>query len=193
MYKRQIYKNDKWGNGNSIYNKKTEGLFELGSSYSEKDYNSQIATKGFGLSFDKKTLKINLFEKNIIVDNTVQNKKDIPQDLLSAIGERPELHLFKENKLGLLNKGAGVVDSLSRIKSTAKQYDFIVYFEPKLKIINKYKNKERGFLVITHYQRLLKYIKPDIVHVLIDGQIVKSGGKDLAIELEEKGYGWLEK
>jgi len=59
--------------------------------------------------------------------------------------------------------------------------------------INKYKNKERGFLVITHYQRLLKYIKPDIVHVLIDGQIVKSGGKDLAIELEEKGYGWLEK
>lgn len=60
-----IYKNDKWGNGNSIYNKKTEGLFELGSSYSEKDYNSQIATKGYGLSFDKKTLKINLFEKNI--------------------------------------------------------------------------------------------------------------------------------
>ena len=59
--------------------------------------------------------------------------------------------------------------------------------------INKYKNKERGFLVITHYQRLLKYIKPDTVHVLIDGQIVKSGGKDLAIELEEKGYGWLEK
>ena len=59
--------------------------------------------------------------------------------------------------------------------------------------INKYKNKDRGFLVITHYQRLLKYIKPDIVHVLIDGQIVKSGGKDLAIELEEKGYGWLEK
>ena len=59
--------------------------------------------------------------------------------------------------------------------------------------INKYKNKDRGFLVITHYQRLLKYIEPDIVHVLIDGQIVKSGGKDLAIELEEKGYGWLEK
>ena len=60
-----IYKNDKWVNGNSIYNKKTEGLFELGSSYSEKDYNSQIVTKGYVLSFDKKTLKINLFEKNI--------------------------------------------------------------------------------------------------------------------------------
>ena len=58
--------------------------------------------------------------------------------------------------------------------------------------INKYKNRSRSFLVITHYQRLLKYIEPDIVHVLIDGKIVKSGGKELALELEEKGYGWLE-
>ena len=58
--------------------------------------------------------------------------------------------------------------------------------------INKYKNSSRSFLVITHYQRLLKYIEPDIVHVLIDGKIVKSGGKGLALELEEKGYSWLE-
>ena len=58
--------------------------------------------------------------------------------------------------------------------------------------INKYKNSSRSFLVITHYQRLLKYIEPDIVHVLIDGKIVKSGGKNLALELEEKGYSWLE-
>ena len=57
---------------------------------------------------------------------------------------------------------------------------------------NNYKDKSKSFLVITHYQRLLKYIKPDIVHVLIDGRIVKTGTKDLAIELEEKGYGWLE-
>ena len=56
--------------------------------------------------------------------------------------------------------------------------------------INNYKDKSKSFLVITHYQRLLKYINPDIVHVLIDGQIVKTGTKDLAIE--EKGYGWLE-
>ncbi len=58
--------------------------------------------------------------------------------------------------------------------------------------INKYKNNSRSFLVITHYQRLLKYIEPDVVHVLIDGKIVKSGGKELALELEEKGYSWLE-
>ncbi|MBW2391181.1 MAG: Fe-S cluster assembly ATPase SufC, partial [Deltaproteobacteria bacterium] len=47
-------------------------------------------------------------------------------------------------------------------------------------------------LVITHYQRFLDYIVPDYVHVLSDGQIVKSGGKELALELEEKGYGWLD-
>ena len=58
--------------------------------------------------------------------------------------------------------------------------------------INNYKDKNRSFLVITHYQRLLKYIEPDVVHVLIDGKIIKSGGKELALELEEKGYGWLE-
>ena len=58
--------------------------------------------------------------------------------------------------------------------------------------INKYRNSERSFLVITHYQRLLKYIEPDIVHVLIDGKFVRSGGKELALELEEKGYQWLE-
>ena len=58
--------------------------------------------------------------------------------------------------------------------------------------VNTYRNSERSFLVITHYQRLLKYIEPDVVHVLIDGKIVRSGGKELAIELEEKGYGWLE-
>ena len=59
--------------------------------------------------------------------------------------------------------------------------------------VNKYRNPSRSFLVITHYQRLLKYIEPDFVHVLIDGKFVRSGGKELALELEEKGYEWLEK
>ncbi|MEC9457315.1 MAG: Fe-S cluster assembly ATPase SufC [Candidatus Neomarinimicrobiota bacterium] len=58
--------------------------------------------------------------------------------------------------------------------------------------VNKYRDANRSFLVITHYQRLLKYIEPDFVHVLIDGQIIKSGEKDLASQLEEKGYRWLE-
>tara|TARA_B100001250_G_scaffold275235_1_gene237755 strand:- start:2055 stop:2795 length:741 start_codon:yes stop_codon:yes gene_type:complete len=59
--------------------------------------------------------------------------------------------------------------------------------------VNKFRDPERSFLVITHYQRLLKYIEPDVVHVLIDGKIVRSGDKELALELEEKGYQWLEK
>ena len=58
--------------------------------------------------------------------------------------------------------------------------------------VNKYRTPSRSFLVITHYQRLLRYIEPDYVHVLIDGKFVRSGGKELALELEEKGYEWLE-
>src|SRR5579885_2573377 len=58
--------------------------------------------------------------------------------------------------------------------------------------VNALRNKERGILVITHYQRLLNYIVPDHVHVLLRGRIVMSGGKELALELENKGYEWVE-
>jgi len=59
--------------------------------------------------------------------------------------------------------------------------------------VNTLRGPERAFLVITHYQRLLNYIVPDFVHVLSEGRIVRSGGKELALELEAKGYGWIEK
>ena len=58
--------------------------------------------------------------------------------------------------------------------------------------VNAMRGPDRGILVVTHYQRLLDYIVPDFVHVLADGRIVRSGGKELALELEAKGYGWLE-
>jgi Fe-S cluster assembly ATP-binding protein len=58
--------------------------------------------------------------------------------------------------------------------------------------VNALRSKDRAIVVITHYQRLLNYIIPDKVHVLFDGRIAKSGGKELALELEEKGYGWIE-
>ena len=65
-----------------------------------------------------------------------------------------------------------------------------------LKIVAKgveaMRSPTRAIVVVTHYQRLLNYIVPDFVHVLTDGRIVKSGGKDLALELEEKGYGWID-
>src|SRR5262245_24482514 len=57
--------------------------------------------------------------------------------------------------------------------------------------VNKLRDKKRSFIVVTHYQRLLNYIVPDVVHVLAGGRIVKSGGKELALELEAKGYDWL--
>jgi len=59
--------------------------------------------------------------------------------------------------------------------------------------VNSLRNKERSFIVVTHYQRLLNYIVPDVVHVMVHGRIIKSGGKELALDIEEKGYAWLEK
>jgi Fe-S cluster assembly ATP-binding protein len=59
--------------------------------------------------------------------------------------------------------------------------------------VNSLRSPDRAMLVVTHYQRLLNYIVPDFVHVLVDGRIVRSGGKELAFELEEKGYGWTER
>lgn len=58
--------------------------------------------------------------------------------------------------------------------------------------VNQLRTPERGFLIITHYQRLLNYITPDFVHVMVDGQIVQSGGKELALKLEERGYDWVQ-
>jgi len=58
--------------------------------------------------------------------------------------------------------------------------------------VNALRDAKRSMLVITHYQRLLDYIVPDFVHVLADGRIAHSGGKELALELEQKGYSWLE-
>jgi Fe-S cluster assembly ATP-binding protein len=59
--------------------------------------------------------------------------------------------------------------------------------------VNRLKRPDNSFIVITHYQRLLDYIVPDVVHVLYDGRIVKTAGKELALELEEKGYDWIKK
>jgi Fe-S cluster assembly ATP-binding protein len=58
--------------------------------------------------------------------------------------------------------------------------------------VNALRSPERSFVVVTHYQRLLEYIVPDHVHVLSEGRIVRSGGRELALELEAKGYVWLE-
>ena len=91
-------------------------------------------------------------------------------EILQMLTLEPELAIMDETDSGL------DIDALKVIASG----------------VNKYRNPSRSFLVITHYQRLLRYIEPDFVHVLIDGKFVRSGGKELALELEEKGYEWLE-
>jgi Fe-S cluster assembly ATP-binding protein len=58
--------------------------------------------------------------------------------------------------------------------------------------VNALRSPDRAIIVVTHYQRLLNYIVPDFVHVLSGGRIVKSGGKELALELEQRGYGWID-
>jgi Fe-S cluster assembly ATP-binding protein len=58
--------------------------------------------------------------------------------------------------------------------------------------VNKFRDEARAVLVITHYQRILQYMQPEHIHVLMSGRIIRSGGKELAVELEEKGYSWLE-
>ena len=91
-----------------------------------------------------------------------------------------------------------------------EEWDSVTLMEPKLALldetdsgldidalqtvakgVNSLRSPERGIVLVTHYQRLLDYIVPDFVHVLSNGQIIKSGGKELALELEKKGYGWL--
>ena len=58
--------------------------------------------------------------------------------------------------------------------------------------VNKLRSPDRAMIIVTHYQRLLNYIVPDYVHVLVNGRIAKSGGKELALQLEERGYAWVE-
>ena len=90
-------------------------------------------------------------------------------EILQMITLEPELAILDETDSGL------DIDALKTIANG----------------VNKYRNSDRSFLVITHYQRLLNYIEPDVIHVMIDGKIVKSGGKELGNILEEKGYQWL--
>ncbi len=96
-------------------------------------------------------------------------------------GEKKKLEIYQmamlEPKLAILDEtDSGLDIDALRIVATG---------------VNKLRTKDNASLVITHYQRLLDYIVPDIVHVLYNGRIVKTGGKELALELEEKGYDWI--
>jgi Fe-S cluster assembly ATP-binding protein len=97
-------------------------------------------------------------------------------------GEKKRNEIFQmavlEPKLGILDETDSGLD-IDALKTVAHG-------------VNAMRSPDRAFLVVTHYQRLLNYVVPDVVHVLTDGRIIRSGGKELALELEDKGYGWLE-
>jgi Fe-S cluster assembly ATP-binding protein len=114
---------------------------------------------------------------------------DIDQNMLNRAvnegfsgGEKKRNEIFQmallEPKLAILDETDSGLD-IDALKTVAAG-------------VNAMRNPERAFIVVTHYQRLLDYIVPDFVHVLSQGRIVKSGGKELALELERKGYGWIE-
>jgi len=126
------------------------------------------------------------------------------------------LKLMKEKKklveIGAKLEGRAVNEGFSGGEKKKNEVFQMAMLEPKLSVldetdsgldidalrvvangINKLKTSENASIVITHYQRLLDYIIPDVVHVLYNGRIVKTGGKELALELEEKGYDWITK
>jgi Fe-S cluster assembly ATP-binding protein len=119
--------------------------------------------------------KIKLLE----MDETLLNR---PVNEGFSGGEKKRNEIFQmavlEPKLGIMDETDSGLD-IDALKIVANG-------------VNSLRCKERSIIVVTHYQRLLNYIVPDFVHVLSNGRIVKSGGKELALELEEKGYSWLD-
>jgi Fe-S cluster assembly ATP-binding protein len=169
------------------------------------------AHKGVFLSFQYPIeipgVSVTNFMKTAINENRKANgKDDMPaNEMLKLIREKSELLEIDRKFLSRsLNEG------FSGGEKKRNEIFQMAMLEPKIAIldetdsgldidalkivangVNKLKNKNNAVLVITHYQRLLDYIIPDFVHVLMDGKIVKSGGKELAYELEERGYDWI--
>ncbi len=129
-----------------------------------------------------------------------------PMDFLVLIKEKMKLFKIDETLIG-----RPVNEGFSGGEKKRNEIFQMAVLEPKLAIldetdsgldidamkivaagVNSLRSPKRAFLVVTHYQRLLNYIIPDKIHVLYDGRIVRSGDKSLAIELDEKGYSWLE-
>ena len=169
------------------------------------------AHKGVFLSFQYPVeipgVSVTNFMKTAINETRkAQGKEDMPaNEMLKFIREKSELLEIDRKFLSRsLNEG------FSGGEKKRNEIFQMAMLEPKLAIldetdsgldidalrivsngVNKLRSKDNAVIVITHYQRLLDYIVPDFVHVLYNGKIVKSGGKELAHELEEKGYDWL--
>ena len=196
--------------GNTTYTVTAGQIFLEGEDISEFSVEDR-AHKGVFLSFQYPVeipgVSVTNFIKTAINETRKANgKEDMPaNEMLKLIREKSELLEIDRKFLSRsLNEG------FSGGEKKRNEIFQMAMLEPKLAIldetdsgldidalkivangVNKLKNDKNAVLVITHYQRLLDYIIPDFVHVLMDGKIVKSGGKELAYELEEKGYDWI--
>ena len=169
------------------------------------------AHKGVFLSFQYPVEIPGISVSNFMKAAINEKRKNLGQDPISA---KDLLHKMKE-KMELLNMQKGYLsrnmnEGFSGGEKKRNEIFQMAMLEPKLSIldetdsgldidalkvvangVNKLKSRENATIIITHYQRLLNYIVPDFVHVLHDGKIIKSGGKELALELEAKGYEWI--
>tara|TARA_R110002051_G_scaffold73135_6_gene132760 strand:+ start:3053 stop:3805 length:753 start_codon:yes stop_codon:yes gene_type:complete len=189
----------------------TKGSIELSGENLEDVSPEERAHKGVFLSFQYPVeipgVSVTNFMKTAINESRkAKGLEDMPaKDMLKLIREKSELLEIDRKFLSRsLNEG------FSGGEKKRNEIFQMAMLEPKVAIldetdsgldidalrivaggVNKLKSKDNAVILITHYQRLLEYIVPDFVHVLHNGKIVKSGGKELALELEEKGYDWL--
>ena len=171
----------------------------------------QRAHKGVFLSFQYPVEIPGISVSNFMKAAINEKRKHLGMEPISA----KELLDKMREKMDLLNMKKGYLsrnmnEGFSGGEKKRNEIFQMAMLEPKLSIldetdsgldidalkivangVNKLKNKENATIIITHYQRLLNYIVPDFVHVLHDGKIIKSGGKELALELEAKGYDWV--
>ena len=171
----------------------------------------QRAHKGVFLSFQYPVEIPGISVSNFMKAAINEKRKNLGMEPISA----KELLDKMREKMDLLNMKKGYLsrnmnEGFSGGEKKRNEIFQMAMLEPKLSIldetdsgldidalkivangVNKLKNKKNATIIITHYQRLLNYIVPDFVHVLHDGKIIKSGGKELALELEAKGYDWV--
>ena len=173
----------------------------------------QRAHKGVFLSFQYPVEIPGISVSNFLKAAISEKRKQLGLDPISAkdlLGKMREKMELLNMKKGYLSRNMN--EGFSGGEKKRNEIFQMAMLEPKLAIldetdsgldidalkivangVNKLKNKNNATIVITHYQRLLDYIIPDYVHVLHNGRIIKSGGKELALELEEKGYDWITK
>ena len=196
--------------GDENYEVESGSIMLNGEDLLEMDPDER-AHKGVFLSFQYPVEIPGISVSNFMKAAINEKRKNLGQDPIST---KDLLHKMKE-KMELLNMQKGYLsrnmnEGFSGGEKKRNEIFQMAMLEPKLSIldetdsgldidalkvvangVNKLKSKENATIIITHYQRLLNYIVPDFVHVLHDGKIIKSGGKELALELEAKGYEWI--